>query len=577
MCDALSDAAKQATQNGQKAHGKALWLLADACSMMLDPASVNKPYKSRVVSSEGRSLIPEDLLEADIAFFAQIVDVINDSWLKARLADLVWFRQAPRKVKFALAAIDSYRLIPLDTEAWWHGGKECWQRAIRLTLMCGAGAGNRLTEMEASIIDASQLVTKQDGFLAFELADLLKSNGLAGSHSTKIAIKLESLAHEFEDEENFYFAREYFQSSANWFKASGDEAKSTAMTVAEAEGWVKEAIAKVSSDQPSHVAAAIFYEKAIQTYRTIPRSERAIHRVDDRITDLRARLNESGEKSLDEMNVVSTPGVDISQIVEDARNAVRGKEAVEALKAFANLGSGAKVKELRKNAIEECRRYPLLALFPTNTIGSGGRTIAKDSGENEKSPLSQMIRDYGIRVGIVVQGYIWPAHEILLLEHRLQEADFIALARRSSIVPIGRELLFGKALFAGFDRDFVTALHILVPQIEHMVRSHLKQARVQTTNIDSNGIENENGLSSLMDLPQTEKIFGEDLSFEIKALLCDSFGPNLRNELAHGLIDYEACQSAYAIYAWWLGLKLVFNPFWNALLNETESKEQGEE
>ena len=218
MCDALSDAAKQATQNGQKAHGKALWLLADACSMMLDPASVNKPYKSRVVSSEGRSLIPEDLLEADIAFFAQIVDVINDSWLKARLADLVWFRQAPRKVKFALAAIDSYRLIPLDTEAWWHGGKECWQRAIRLTLMCGAGAGNRLTEMEASIIDASQLVTKQDGFLAFELADLLKSNGLAGSHSTKIAIKLESLAHEFEDEENFYFAREYFQSSANWFK-----------------------------------------------------------------------------------------------------------------------------------------------------------------------------------------------------------------------------------------------------------------------------------------------------------------------------------------------------------------------
>ena len=95
MCDALSDAAKQATQNGQKVHGKALWLLADACSMMLDPASVNKPYKSRVVSSEGRSLIPEDLLETDIAFFAQIVDVIDVSWLKARLADLVWFHAGP--------------------------------------------------------------------------------------------------------------------------------------------------------------------------------------------------------------------------------------------------------------------------------------------------------------------------------------------------------------------------------------------------------------------------------------------------------------------------------------------------
>ena len=67
-----------------------------------------------------------------------------------------------------------------------------------------------------------------------------------------------------------------------------------------------------------------------------------------------------------------------------------------------------------------------------------------------------------------------------------------------------------------------------------------------------------------MELPEVTQIFGEDLSFELKALYCDVFGPNLRNELAHGLLDYEACHSTYAIYAWWLGLKLVFIPFWNA-------------
>ena len=79
-----------------------------------------------------------------------------------------------------------------------------------------------------------------------------------------------------------------------------------------------------------------------------------------------------------------------------------------------------------------------------------------------------------------------------------------------------------------------------------------------------------------MKSPSTEKIFGENLSFEIKALFCDPSGPNLRNELAHGLLDDETYQSAYAIYAWWLGLKLVFNIFWNASCNETESNEQGE-
>ena len=80
-----------------------------------------------------------------------------------------------------------------------------------------------------------------------------------------------------------------------------------------------------------------------------------------------------------------------------------------------------------------------------------------------------------------------------------------------------------------------------------------------------------------MDLPQTEEIFGEDLSFEIRALFCDSFGPNLRNELAHGLLDDRAFYSSNAIYAWWFGLKLMFIPFWNALSRDAESEEQSEE
>ena len=109
------------------------------------------------------------------------------------------------------------------------------------------------------------------------------------------------------------------------------------------------------------------------------------------------------------------------------------------------------------------------------------------------------------------------------------------------------------------------ALHLLVPQIEHMVRFHLKAAGIKTTTLDQAGVENELGLSALMELPGLTKVFGEDLSFELKALFCDAFGPNLRNELAHGLLDEDACSSVYSIYAWWLGLRLVFNTFWNSM------------
>ena len=588
MYSAFSDAAKQPINQDQQAHGKVLSLLSDACSMVLSPDSTNEPFKPFVDfrPSGGRcSVTPDDLSETDIAFFAEIVETIDDPWLKSRLADLVWLLQSPRKVKFALVAIDSYRTIPLDMDTWMSDGDKCWQRAINLACLPGVGAGERLAEMEASIIKAFMSVPREDGFLGYWLADLLKSNSLGRDHSTPIATRLESLAREFEGEEEFLKARKYFRASAHWFTESGDDEKSTEMTVEMAENWVKEAVARVSSDQPSHMVAASFYEKAIQTYRTIPRSERTVHRVDERIADLKRRLNESGERSLDEMDAINIPGINISQIVENARNAVMGKALDEALKAFVNL-SRTNAKKLRESTIKNLEHFIAHRLFPATFMSRDGRVTAKmpsmssspiPSDDDEEVIHSKMVENYCIKVDLAVRGCILPAQEVLLVEHRLREADFVNFARNSPIVPIGRELLFGKALFAGYDRDFVTALYILVPQIEHMVRYHLKQAGVQTTNIDSNGIENENGLSSLMDLPQTKEIFGEDLSFEIRALFCDPFGPNLRNNLAHGLLDDRTCYSPDTIYAWWLGLKLVFNTFWNALSSNAESKEQGEE
>ncbi|MDY6957330.1 MAG: DUF4209 domain-containing protein, partial [Pseudomonadota bacterium] len=357
--------------------------------------------------------------------------------------------------------------------------------------------------------------------------------------------------------------------AAKWHKAIPDEVKAAEMTVAVAEGWVKEAIARSASESPSHMVAASFYENAIQTYRTIPRAERATHRVDERIAELRVDLNDSGERSLGEMGLIQTPGVDLTQIVENARQSVTGKSAQEALLAFANLYGGVNAEELRSNALKRMRQqHPLQSLFAGTVLSRDGRVIARcpamsfggELTESDETAIrAEMINDYGILVGIVVCGKIWPALEVLLLEHRLCEGDFVEVSRQSPLVPKERAGLFGKALFAGYERDFVTALHLLVPQIEHMVRVHLKEAGAQTTNLDKDGIQSENGMNTLMELPEVEQVFGRNLAFELKSLFCDAFGPNLRNELAHGLLDEAECRSPYAIYAWWRALRLTFN------------------
>ncbi|GAB1054276.1 MAG: DUF4209 domain-containing protein [Shewanella algae] len=581
MWQALSAAARTAIDEGCKEHGKVLWLLADACSMMLSPSSLNEPFKPVAVFHDRRSVIPDDLFEADIEFFASIVADIDDVRLKARIADLVWLKKKPRDVFFALTAIDAYCAIPLDTETWVRDGRECWERTISLARMLKAGAGDRVAQMEATIIAAFNGAEAKDGFLGLWLADLMKSNGLGRDHKTVVAQKLEDLAKAFDGGGDLHRSREYFSAAAEWFRLIPDESKAAEMTKSVAEGWVKEAIARTATSSPSHMVATSFYENAIQTYRTIPRSERAVYQVDERIAELRSHLSDAGEKSIGEMGVIQTPSVDITKLVENARKSVSDKSAIDALKAFANLHRGAKFDEMRESALERMRQHPLQSLFSATVMSHDGRVIAKrpamglgeePSSDDDVAIRAEMIRDYGILVSIIVQGDIWPALEVLLLEHRLCAEDFIGLARQSPIVPKDRAELFGRALFAGYDRDFITALHLLIPQIEHMVRVHLKQAGAKTTNLDKDGIENENGLSTLMDLPEIDEVFGKDLAFELRTLFCDSFGPNLRNELAHGLLDADACHSPFAIYAWWLGFRLVFKTWWNAARKDSVSE-----
>ena len=88
-----------------------------------------------------------------------------------------------------------------------------------------------------------------------------------------------------------------------------------------------------------------------------------------------------------------------------------------------------------------------------------------------------------------------------------------------------------------------------------MVRYHLKAAGVVTTVLDKDGTEAEVNLSVLLDKPEALLIFGEDLI---------SRGPNFRHHLAHGLLEDKDFETVFAIHAWCLALRIVFNVFWNA-------------
>lgn len=85
----------------------------------------------------------------------------------------------------------------------------------------------------------------------------------------------------------------------------------------------------------------------------------------------------------------------------------------------------------------------------------------------------------------MVQGALWPGWVQLTNEHQVSAGDFAAMLNQTGIVPADRTEQFARALYYGFNGDFSTAMQLLAPQMEALVRYHFANAGEPTSTIDS--------------------------------------------------------------------------------------------
>lgn len=561
----LQKHSKEMLERGRAVHSRALDLLAQSASMMLEASSINEPFKAYFQDFRAgrRSALPDDFAEEELIFFEDIVNEISEPLLKARLADLLWLLRKPKNPEHAKIAIDSYISQPIDDEAWLRGLNDCWERAARLCLQ--TRDFDRLEKIKARLFSAFCSECPRTKFMSLWLADLLDKLKIDNDFKEDIASSLGEKASDLKKNGDFHAARSYFELAAKKYRQCSDDNGWLESLVAIAQCFELEADSRSSG---SNMVANSFYENAIQSYRKIPTKHREVYGVEERIRVIRDKIAVSGKASLEEMGFVSTPGIDISDMVEQSIEHVSGKQsAEEALMYFTGLFGGPEYEKHSESAKEILKKSFLSSLFGSSHMSSDGRVIAKtpamnlrageDDPANQAALHRQVQQQFSIEIQIVVEGQIMPALRQLLMEHRFTKEIMVAACHYSPIVPQGRESMLGHALWLGFEYEFGLAIHLLCPQVEHIVRSQLKGIGAHTSNIDKEGIENENGLSSLMELPEALNLYGKDLVFEMKSVFTDSLGFNLRNEVAHGLLDDDSSLSIQSVYAWWMVLRLV--------------------
>ncbi|WDH79326.1 DUF4209 domain-containing protein [Microbacterium esteraromaticum] len=543
-------------------------LLSRVASFIARPDDWAQPYEPMVALQEGRSTIPNDLTEEELSILGNITPVLPDTMLRVRVADVLAVCSSGReRMKWYEIELDALcdqpgkaTTRPRETDAW--------DRALLVARRHGAVFDEHLDRLVSALTGFvfSANVSEHPG----AVADLLVKHNLARSDATDIAERLRELAAEF-SKSNLDACRAYRRRAAQWFDIAKDLDQANIERLAIVRSYIAEAeTLDAHAEAGSHARSGHLYEQALKTLRLIPRRRREALGVGNLTADLARRIRSSGAATLGMMGVFESDPVDLADLRAASRSKVSGKEPLAALREFIDLASFASYEADHKQAEELIQEHPLQSLFSNTHFSHDGRVIHRSSGRGgepiygeDPSVWRQMIQIYEFRISLTVQGALAPAWVALSNDHRLSVGDFLQLTQQSSIVPSDRERLFAQALYYGYDGDFITAAQLLAPQLEHLVRLHLRNAGQSTTTIDERGIENEIGLSALMTRDSTTEIFGPNLAYEIRALFCGPIGPNLRNQYAHGLSNDSAVGSVEALYCWWFMLRLVFVTFWN--------------
>jgi hypothetical protein len=558
----LINEASAAGQSGEDTKHAALLVLGYVAQLLFAPESGNAVFVTAPVNIPKDNSALDALTDEHLTALAAVVENTSDPEMQARISDILWLRRRnPVHARMAVAAyLGSIRRLEDD----WPRLQERLRRAAYLGHELG-----RKSEFEAVMVQAETIakahVSDVRPHLLICCCEVMLEfgHGKPGDYIPlcEVAARGAMAGAGQEDAERLWLV------VAEWHVKDGHRELAREARVNAAEIHVAMADIYCRGQTPAHAQAAWEIGRAIAALSRIPGAN-------DRVLELRRRLAVHEEGQMADMKPASVP-FNFADSAEVARNAVRGKTFVDALLSLTLRLDG--VRDYGKavaaaRSQTEARR--LDSLFTRTLLDSKGRTVSRSDRPRRKATglaasdptLWNRMVDDTVRIDhwMFAVGVVGPARMQLQLEHTPRVRDWWQISLNSQFVPPGREMLWALGLHAGFTDDLAAALHLLVPQLEHALRSILWQRNVVTTSLVE-GIEEEHDLGWLLDHKLTLDALGDTNVFHLRCLLDERAGGNLRNRTAHGLMGDGETRAPQVLYLWWFALRLCLIPIANRL------------
>jgi Domain of unknown function (DUF4209) len=190
-----------------------------------------------------------------------------------------------------------------------------------------------------------------------------------------------------------------------------------------------------------------------------------------------------------------------------------------------------------KKLLEQMRTdAPLLATIPINVLATDGHTTAKIGSLDEDADgrlHKQLTESIGFYQAILV-------YSLQRLRERYTPAteNILAFLCESPLFVESRGGLLRDGLLAYEQEDFVKAIHVLVPQVEQILRNFLGHIGRPTLKTVRNhpGIMDAKSMNDILGDEYMRTVLTENLWRYLAVVYIDKRGLNVRNDLAHGLL-----------------------------------------
>lgn len=260
---------------------------------------------------------------------------------------------------------------------------------------------------------------------------------------------------------------------------------------------------------------------------------------------IKTAMKEKGKEAQSEM-VRMTHSVEIPDAeMEEFLHGLVGDGLEAALVRIANWFCP-QLSEIEKQLKETKRQAKLLSMIPFAKVGED-QVVAR-AGSIENDPVGRaMIQMTDNIKGIA--GLLGLAIDRIRRDFDVTAESVLAFLYQSPFFDPDRKPLLEHGIDAYLQGDHVKAIHVLVPQVEHVLRRLLAMLGGATNKHRRSDLRVmvEKSLNDILEAePAIQKCLGDDITMYLRVFLCDPLGFNLRNNLAHGLMQPEAFRSIYA-------------------------------